>query len=503
MKKILLPLLLLSVIFSATAADLVILQTNDTHSQLDPAADGLGGLARRKVLIDSIRSANPYVILVDDGDAVQGTLYYNLFAGQAEAQALRLLGYDIAILGNHDFDNGTQSLASLLRQNHHPDSPLQYLATNYRFHPSLGLDSIFRPYLIRQFDGKKIAFIGLNFTPKGMIAEGCYDGLEYLDLITAANATAWHLKHNEGVDAVIAITHLGYDGGSPVTDRDLIAASSDIDIVLGGHSHTRVIPGSGKEWLPNAQGNPVLVTQAGARGNWLSQITIPLDSIGLTPPRYKQYPVTSRLDSRADPAVDRFLAPLRTEIARQMSQPVARTSQAYDNHSPQALNFISDFVASAGSSLLGRPVDLAITNKGSLRSPLPKGTVTRGDIYTLQPFNNRIVVLQLRGSDLEDALDIMARRGGDGLSASASATIDRHDPDHIEADDITINGQPLDPERLYTVATLDYLANGGDYMHPLTRGKRLASSTAFIRDLLIDHLRLHPQINPSPTPRMR
>ena len=173
----------------AWAEDLVIIHTNDTHSQLDPTDKGLGGIQRRKVLIDSIKAEHPNVLVADAGDAVQGTLFFTLYGGRAEMEAMNALGYDIAILGNHDFDNGVDSLARNIGL-----SDARWISTNYDFSQRADLDSLFSPYEIYDIGGKKIAFIGLNLDPKGMIAEGNYDGVRYLDVVKAANSTAWFLS---------------------------------------------------------------------------------------------------------------------------------------------------------------------------------------------------------------------------------------------------------------------------------------------------------------------
>jgi len=182
-------------------------------SQIDPNDKGLGGIQRRKALIDSIRGAEKNVLLVDAGDAVQGTLFFTLYKGEAEMKMMDALGYDLAILGNHDFDNGMDDL----KRNVSSTPGIQWLSTNYEFDDPQ-LDSIFAPYKIYDIDGRRIAFIGINLDPKGMIADGNYDGVRYLDGIKAANATAWSLKHNEKADAVIAVTHVGYDEVPP-SDR--------------------------------------------------------------------------------------------------------------------------------------------------------------------------------------------------------------------------------------------------------------------------------------------
>lgn len=214
---------------------LVILHTNDTHSHIDPVeATGRGGVLRRKVLVDSVRAKEPNVLLIDAGDIVQGTLYFHLYKGKVEQKMLNELGYDIQIMGNHEFDNGMESLATMYR-----NACPQVLSTNYDV-SGTPLEPYVSPYAIKEYDGRRIGIFAINLDPKGMIADSNVEGIKLLDWKTAANATAWHLKHNEKVDAVIAVTHIGYarePDDRTFVDRDLAAASSDIDIIVGGHSH--------------------------------------------------------------------------------------------------------------------------------------------------------------------------------------------------------------------------------------------------------------------------
>ncbi len=481
LQRILCALTLSALTASAIYADkLVIVATNDTHSQIDPDDKGQGGILRRKVLVDSIREANDNVLLIDAGDAVQGTLYFNIYKGEVEHKMMNLLGYDMAILGNHDFDNGVSELARQLRI----DSA-QWLTTNYDLRNS-ELNGLFSPYSIRQVGDKRVGFIGINLNPKGMIAEGNYEGVEYLDPLKAANSTAWHLKHNEGVDYVVAITHIGYRPKGEFGDVDLAANSDEIDLIIGGHSHDTINPSTPQKLnyqLTNAAGDTVVVTQAAKAGRLVAEITLDLDNGDID---YRLVPVNSRLDAGIDPKWRELLAPYRHGVDSLMQAWVGTTQREMPNNQPALLNFATDFVKTMGDKLnSGQPVDLALLNAGGLRTTLPKGKVSEGMIINMMPFSNYIVNIDIKGSDLLEALNISAaRRGGDGLSSGASATIDGK-----ECSQVLINGQPLDPDRTYRLATIDYLANGGDYLEPLKCGTVVARSNNVLFNDLINWLR--------------
>ncbi len=271
-------LALMGGIQNVSAEHLVLLHTNDTHSQIYPDADGLGGIQRRKAVVDSVRAVRRNVMLIDAGDIVQGTLFFNIGGGQVEEKLMNALGYDLRILGNHEFDNGADSLAGNLA-----GAKAELLSTNYRLDGS-PLDGLFKKYAVRTYGGKRIGFMGINLRPEGMIAEGNYDGVGYLDAVAAANSTARYLRDVEGVDAVVAVTHVGYSPSEPPGDLDIAAASKDIDIIIGGHSHTLVDPASGHmHRVKNADGREILVAQAGKRGHYVGQIDIDLDSLSALP----------------------------------------------------------------------------------------------------------------------------------------------------------------------------------------------------------------------------
>lgn len=471
---------------SVYAERLVILHTNDTHSQIDPLDNGTGGIARRKALVDSVRAAEKNVLTVDAGDAVQGTMFFTLYRGEVEHKAMNDIKYDIAILGNHEFDNGMEELARNIER----DSAT-WLTTNYDLRNS-SLSGMFVPYIIKEYAGKKIGFIGINLEPKGMISEGNYDGVVYLDAFKAANSTAWSLKHNEGADMVIAVTHIGYDSEHGPTDKELAERSEDIDIIIGGHSHTTLDPAP---TVKNLNGKDVLIVQTGSRGANLGEITVDLDDMSVTS---RLIPVDSRLDNRLDPNLESIIAPYRHGVDSIMGIKIARSAVELDKN--RILNLFSDYVLERGKQLSDKNVDLGIINKGGIRRQLPKGDITQGMIITALPFDNRIVLLDIKGSDLSDALDIMAKRGGDGVSKGVDITFD---PATGHCSSISVNGQPLDPDRIYRLATIDYLANGGDYMFPLTNAKVVAKSENILYDDIINLMKnSRKKLNPEASPRM-
>ncbi len=489
---------------TARADRLVLLHTNDTHSQIDPvAADDLGGVARRKVLIDSVRAVNDNVLLIDAGDVVQGSLFFNIYKGELEEKLMNALGYDLRILGNHEFDNGMEALARNLS-----DAGVTLLASNYQTRGS-ALDGIFRPFEIKEYDGRRIAFIAINLQPKGMISEGNYDGLGYIDAITAADRLAWVLKNVYQADYVVAVTHIGYDAVEGPSDIDLARNTRDIDLIIGGHTHTLIDPADAQapqHVFDNADGRPVAVAQTGRSGKYLGEITIDLDNLQAIPAT-GVIRVDSRLDSRTDPAIEAIIAPYRHSVDSLNSVAVAKVGRTMERDDEGLLNYVTDFVALRGRELHG-DIDLAIFNRGSLRNTVPAGTLTKGQVITLVPFFNHIQVAGIKGSDLAGAFDVMARGGGNGVSSEVDIT---YDPATGRCTDIRIGGKPLDPDATYIVALPDYLANGGDYMFSLRNHDLLTQSPNLLYEDLLEYLgstaagkkgKKLPTINPAPVARM-
>ena len=464
---------------------LVILHTNDTHSQIEPDAKDAGGVMRRKAVIDSIRGAEKNVLLVDAGDAVQGTLYFYLYGGEVEQEIMNILGVEERILGNHEFDNGIDSLAAMWKL-----SNAEKLASNYNLDDT-PLAGMFKPYSIKEYGGKKIGLIGINLDPEGIITPGNYDGLKFEPIIATANVMAEKLKKEEGVDAVIALTHIGYNPAGLIGDSMLAANSRDIDIIIGGHSHDTIDPktenGARRSRLKNLEGKDVLVVQTGKSGRNLGKIEISLDSLGLGgTPSYELIPVTDRYDAYTDSKLADYLAKYSAGVDSLMTMWIGNASHELESSSPELLNYFTDFIYDSGSEI-APGIDLAIANKGGLRSGIPAGKFSKGQIINMLPFANYVTVVDVKGKDLAEIFDVMANTAGNGVSRNVTAEYDIDD-DGAEAENVRINGKPIDPDRTYRVATIDYLAKGGDYMTGLTRGKIVATKKVPVYEDLVEYI---------------
>ncbi len=251
---------------------LVILHTNDTHSRLDPFPmdgsrnQGLGGVAKRAQIIKQIRAEEPYVLLLDAGDIFQGTPYFNFYKGEPEIKAMSYMGYDATTIGNHDFDAGMENLATQLRL--HARFPM--LVCNYDV-TATPLEGNVKPYQLFSRGPLKIGVLGVGIEGKGLIPDQLFGSITYLDPIAEANKVAFYLRKKEHCDLVICLSHLGnrYPTERKVSDEDLAKQSEEIDLIIGGHTHTFL----DKPLIyTKNKGREVLVNQVGFAGILLGRI---------------------------------------------------------------------------------------------------------------------------------------------------------------------------------------------------------------------------------------
>lgn len=275
-KIIAIALLIIISTFQLTAEKkikLVILHTNDTHSQVEPTEKSnlktadMGGYARRMGVIEKIRSEEKNVLLFDTGDFSQGTPYFNFFNGRVEIDALNRMQYDAGTLGNHEFDNGIDTLAVILQKARFP-----MISSNYEV-DNTPIKNQIQPYLILKKFGLKIGIMALNVDPKSLIIESNYRGLVYRDPIEKAQELSAFLKNKKKCDLVICLSHLGSDSTSvDVNDFTVAHQTKHIDIILGGHSHSLLE----NVKTNNANGKKVIISQMGKSGLYLGRIDLEL-----------------------------------------------------------------------------------------------------------------------------------------------------------------------------------------------------------------------------------
>ena len=267
----------LSSFSNSKASKITILHTNDVHSHIEPFGPNegnnanKGGVARRATLIENVRNENPNTLLLDAGDIFQGTPYFNFFGGEVEFKLMSMLKYDVATIGNHDFDNGIEGLYKQL-----PHANFDFVSANYDFSNTI-MDTHVKPYKLFNKGGVKIGVFGLGIELLGLVNKEAFKETTYLDPIEIAQDMSRILKDDEKCDLVICISHLGYaykNEPTKISDLKLAKATKNIDLIIGGHTHTFLDKPTVET---NAEGKKVLVNQVGCYGLYLGKIDFYFD----------------------------------------------------------------------------------------------------------------------------------------------------------------------------------------------------------------------------------
>lgn len=254
-------------LFAQDTKKLILLQTSDVHSRLEPITQkgdrnfDEGGFVRRATFLQQFRKEHRNVLLFDCGDISQGTPYYNLFKGEVEFKLMNEMGYDAVTIGNHEFDFGMENMARLFKMAQFP-----IVCANYRL-DGTPLEGLVKPYVVLEKEGLKIGVFGLGARPEGLIQADKCEGVIYEDPVAVSNEVAALLKE-EGCDVVVCLSHLGIQ-----QDERVIAKTCNIDVWLGGHSHTFMK--KPKTYL-NADGKEVTLMHSGKSGVRVGRLDLTL-----------------------------------------------------------------------------------------------------------------------------------------------------------------------------------------------------------------------------------
>ena len=487
--------------------ELRLLHVNDTHAFLAgiddhmnacfEATDCRGGLARISAAIQAARQEQDNVIALDAGDQFQGTLFYSVNKWPVIAAADALLPYDAMTLGNHEFDEGCRELARFLAA-----QPLPVLAANLV--PQQGCPlagSRIRPYLVRTVRGTRVGIIGLANDEVTGLAAACPQ-TTFRDARTTLEQYVAELEA-QGIRPISAVTHLGLD-----QDRELARSVSGVDVIVGGHTHTYLGPGSKDGPYPIVEhapdGSPVLVVTAARATRYLGDLSITFDAAGI-PVAWTGGPRELLPALPQDEAMTRLVASYTESLARYRTEIVGRHSvQMPDGMEACRKGDCFSGLLTADAFLeYGRAqgAHLALVNGGGIRASLPAGDISRGDLLALHPFDGQVYVREYSGEQLRAALE-HAVSGPDGegpqLLQVAGLT--------YEADTSLPAGQRLqavrivdergrrhvlEPQARYGVALSDFLASGGDGFGMLRQGRLLAVSPLSVRELTGDYIRRH------------
>lgn len=477
------------------ALALTILHTNDLHGQvLEPARRPGGLVALGRALRqerERARERGDAVLVLDAGDLFKGTPEGDLTDGEVMVAWMNHLGYDAAVVGNHEFDHGVAVTERLVRGAEFP-----FLGANIRepggaVPPWLGLpgergDAVPDPLrgcaVIRTLTSRagraRVAVIGLTTSAMHEVTlKGVTGDLAFPDEAATLQGV---LEHLPAVDLVVLLTHCGLG-----VDRALAAQfQGKVDVIIGGHSHTRLANGDRRD--------AVLVCQTGSRAEWLGRVRVTVSPAQEGAPR--------RVEAEADlvaPGDDfeAVLAPYVERVKERVDIRVGTLARDLDRKG----GFESSSLGNLHVDVMRRATgaDVAFHNKTGIRADIPGGEVKVRHLYQVAPFGNTVVRMRLKGSDLRDLFAGMLVSTSRLLEVSgAVVTCDPAAPEGERLVDVRVAGKPLDPERVYLVATNNFLAGGGDGHVAFTRGEEVFDTGVILLDLLRRHFEENDPFDP-------
>jgi len=420
------------------------LQINDVYSTVP--IDGLGGLARVATLKQQLEAAGKTPVLVIAGDFLSPSVASSVFKGEQMVAALNAAGLDFATLGNHEFDFGSDFLIQRMAE-----AKWEWVVSNVIDTNTGKPVGNAAPYVVRTYGRLKIGIIGLCLTSEQITP----DNLKHLRLIDPIEATATYLPilKSQGVDAIVAITHLAF-----AEDRALAQKFPEIDLIIGGHEHFPI----------TATENRTLISKAGSDAKYVARIDLNRRADGLLERFFELIPITASIPD--EPRTAAVVADFESRLGKELDVVVGASRVGLDANSVRMRageTNLGDLVADAMRAAVES--DITIVNSGGIRGDriYPAGPITRRTIIAMEPFSNVICKIEVPGRVILGALNnavskLPASEGrfpqvsGLAMHVNLSAPADRR------VSDVRIGGQPLDLEKMYTVATTDYQLKGGD-----------------------------------------
>jgi 5'-nucleotidase len=426
-----------------------LLQVNDVY-QFAPVDQGArGGLARVLTLKKTIEKESPHTLFLLSGDTISPSVESITYKGAQMIDAWNALGLDYSTFGNHEFDFGPDVLQQRMNE-----SKFKWVAANV-IDTRTGKPFGDAPaYVVREFDGVKIAILGLTLE-ETKVTSRPGPNVEFLQPCETARKLVAEI-HERGIKTVVALTHL-----SMSEDKE-VARCADVDVIIGGHEHTLLQSESG--------GAPIFKMTADARELGQIDLNISKNSGAVESIDWKIIPVTDQIpEDKAFAAINRKYGALLKDLAT----PVGRTSVDLEARSAVGRNQetnVGDFITDAFRAATG--ADVGLMNGGSIRADeiIAAGPLTKRDVLSILPFKNRVVKVELSGALLREALEHGVARSAEDAEpgrfpqvSGVRFTFDARRPAGSRIVDLTVNGKPLDPTKTYTLAASDYIAiDGGD-----------------------------------------
>jgi 5'-nucleotidase/UDP-sugar diphosphatase len=457
--------LLVTQVWAANAAPcpskkLTILHTNDVHARLTPSfykkkQEICGGAIERSGLINTIKAevGAGNVLILDGGDLSQGTPYFTVFKGMANFSAAKLMGYDAITTGNHEYGNGIAALQGLIEA-----TKLRVLCCNVVY-KGTG-KPVFQPYQVFVRGGVKIAVIGcIGEDAWGDVDMKIRAPLAHIHEIEAVKSYAKRLRPY--VDLIALVSHTGIED-----ERELASQVGELDVIIGGHTHTAL---TNPEFVTNKPGvegctnglNGTIMGQAGERGTYLGRIDLKISN-NKTIDSFsgKLIKVEKKHGQHASKDLRELVNKYENLLKQEMDRVVGQSAKELPYGARG--NFIPSGFYTAEAMRYVANADLCVINSGGVKTSIPKGNITVGDIYTAIPYDNNVVNFTVKGKEIKRTLDYLAANHDnyEGLQYAGITFV----LNLIEkkSQDIKINDKPLELEKDYIFATTSFMANGND-----------------------------------------
>ncbi len=465
---------------------LTILHINDFHGHLLPFVDksvrkdgSIGGAAYLAAQIQKERGKNPDgTLLLSAGDMFQGSPISNLFQGNPVMEVMNEIGFDAMALGNHEFDWGMDILAGWQKKAGFP-----FLSANIRDADGKLLPGV-KPYVLFNRKGVSIAVIGVTTTDTAHSTKmDNVKGLAFIDpekilpnIISEVRA--------KGAKLIVVLSHLGLDA-----DKSLARATTGIGIIVGGHSHTAVE-------LPVYLGDTVIV-QAGCYGIYLGVLDLEVDPASGRVISYtkqaelKTITAGPRIPFNQNVAaiVERYDEKIRAEFSKVIGETAVDLKRS-DFSESNVGNLICDAVRHATG------VDVAFINGGSIRADIPSGRITQEQAFTILPFDNIVVTMDITGKQIIDILEQSATKKSRIMQVSGLKVVyNMTNPEGHRVSGVTVGNAPLVREKTYRIAANDFLAAGGDQFDTFKDGQRLLYGDP-LRDIFVSYLNKFSPVSP-------
>lgn len=474
---------------------LVVLHTNDVHGQVLPRAATwldrdepplVGGLARVGAYVNRVRAEvaeeGGALLVVDAGDWFQGTPEGLIGDGLPFLEAMARIGYDGMCVGNHEFDHGTRVLAAHLAEARPPALLANVADASGRTVRGA------RRFAVVVRGGLRIALVGLLTTVTPEITHASTRALTFTD--PAAALTDVQAELAGEVDWFLPLTHLGVDG-----DRALARAHPELDLIVGGHSHTYLAEG--------VREGGTLIVQTGSKASGVGRVDLWFDPVTNEVLRAEarvvdllEAPAPPWADAELEAACDSLVArsaALMDEVVGQLAAPLTRTRDPIGEST--AGNLITDAMRARASA------DVALQNRGGIRADVPAGPVTRRALFEILPFGNHLVTLDLSGAELAATLRKSFDGGHSGLDLSGASVEVRGEGSGLVVARIFVDGRPLDERARYRVVTNSFMAGGGDGYELLAGVAEREVDPILLREMLEEIFREQGTVTPAPGSR--